>query len=113
MAVQTIREILMDGLAMGQTVATLALGNCRMFALMAVSAGQLAMFGGRFCKICGDFIVTGTAEGDRSVFRGYDIARHMRVMAGQTIVHLLSFHVRLMALRAVRDETVFVMAEGT
>ena len=113
MAVQTFREVFMDCLAMGQTMAILAIRNNRMFALMAVGAGKLAMFGGCFCQIGGNLVMTGAAEGDRRIFRGYDVKRHMRIMAGQAIVHLLSFHVRFMALRAVWYETVFVMAEGT
>ena len=71
MAIQTIREIFVDSLAMGQAVATLALGNNGMFALMAVGAGKLAMFGGCFCQIGGNLVMTGAAEGDRRIFRGY------------------------------------------
>lgn len=113
MAVQALRESLVNNLAVGRSMATLTFRYCRVLSLVAVHAIQLAVLGSGFGEVVRHIAVTGTAEFHRRILGRHDVARLMRIMADQAILHFLTFHVRLVTLGAVGDEAVLVMAEST
>ena len=112
MAVLALREILMDRFAVRKAMTVLALRHRRMGTFVTVYARQLSMFCCGLAQAISNVTVAGSTEGNRGPFRRHNVARLMGVMAGQAICGLLSFLVRLMAFRTVRNSTVHIVTEG-
>ena len=112
MAVLALREILVDRFAVRKAMTVLALRHRRMGTFVTVYARQLSMFCCGLAQAISNVTVAGSTEGNRGPFRRHNVARLMGVMAGQAICGLLSFLVRLMAFRTVRNSTVHIVTEG-
>ena len=113
MAEATFREFSQHCSRVAVAVAALALRYHLVLCLMASNAGKFAMF-----KLAGRKKVKCLFVAGCTIFRrgfvaiGY-VLRHMGLMTFFTIGNCLISSMRFMALRAIRNLTVFVMAEAT
>jgi hypothetical protein len=111
--VKAIGHFLVHNRRMGFTVAGLALRHIGMLAPVAESTGKCLVFGHGFFHLLTDFPMTGDAESPRSRHGIVDLQRMMGRMAAQAVTGELAFRMGLMALGAVRDLAMDLVAEGT
>jgi hypothetical protein len=94
------------------TMTGLALGYIRMLSPVAESTGKCLMLCHGFFHLFANFPVTWHTESPRRGHGGVDLQRMMRRMAAETITGQLACNMGLMALGAIRNLTVYLMAEG-
>ena len=112
-AVYTVGHLLVHCGRMRFTVAVPARGNARMIGAVAEGTGERLVLGHGFFQGGAGFFMTCDAEAARSGHSREDLQRMVGRVAAQAVAEYLTLGVRFMALGALWNLTVNIMAEGT
>ena len=113
MTVNTVRHLLMHDWRMRLTVAGLALRYVGMRTPVTEGTCECLMLGGCLGHQFTDLVMTRHTESPRCCQCIGNLQWMVGRVAGQTIIHGLSRGMRFMALEALRNLTMGIMAEGT